>query len=959
MTPGRTKLPDLNGVYCSVIPDFQIVNRIQIFIGIVMPGLLATKLHRPSTPANWVQRPHLIHRLNEGLAINRQVTLVSAPAGFGKTTCISEWLNTLGRLPAAWLSLDPSDDDPRRFIAYLVAALQEVEGSLGQEIEGVIRSGQLPPSEIISATLINDILQFEGRFLLVLDDIHVIQDRFILQVLEQLLANFPDPLHLVLVTREDPPLPLARLRANNKLTEIRARDLRFEHSDIDRFYNEMMGFSLSQADIAALEDKTEGWAAGLQLAGLSIKDRADPSDFIATLSGSHRHILSYLTEQVLSQQPEGIQQFLLETSILDKLSGDLCNAVTRRSDSHALLEQLLNANLFLIPLDDDRQWYRFHHLFADLLREHLKAIQNDKTIDLHLRACRWYNQAGMTNEAIEHALPAEDFAMAVGLLESHAMEMIMQGYTKTVNGWVQALPEQWRSQSPKTSLAFAWALLLSGAYSQASGYLELLQATLIDSPAGEENTAIRAEWLVMQSLNLYMQGKMKECALMANQALELTTEQDSRVRSMAYYVKASVFWYQKNSQQAEESFRKSTQYSRAEENPIAEMMSTTSLAGMALERGQLHLAFEIASQAVYQIERSGVLYPISAVIYASLGEAHYQWYQTDEARRNFQRALRLSILGGSNTITILCHVLLSRLSQIEGDLDGAAQEIQKAVDLIPLEVPGYVRQEVVSQQVRVNLALNRPAAAEIALQDLGISLGQTLSLIDLPADRSAQVAPQEGISSSSGLLLNSILRVCIYHARTASDPAILIPQIELANQVIASAYKSQQFMVALETLLLRAQMHKVLGEASASRKDYVRALELTEPEGFISVFVEGGPPVGEALADLVKPYQKETLPLEYVERILGAFSESLSPHYQQAVTDFPAKDKPVALVEPLTDRELDVLHLIAEGLKYREIAERLFISHNTVRYHVKAIYGKLNVRNRINAIEAARRLRIM
>ncbi len=266
--------------------------------------LLATKLHRPSSPAKWVQRLHLIQRLNEGLELGRQITLVSAPAGFGKTTCVSEWVDTLDNWPVTWLSLDPSDDDPGCFFAYFIAAVQKVNAELGQEIKGILRSGQLPPAEIISITLINDMFELKGRFLLVLDDFHVIQDRFIFQVLEHLMTNLPQSLHLVLVTREDPPLPLAQLRAYNRLTEIRARDLRFTRQDIDCFLYETMGLSLSKTDIAVLEDKTEGWIVGLQLAGLSLRERENPSGFIASLSGSHRFILSYLTEQVISQQPE-------------------------------------------------------------------------------------------------------------------------------------------------------------------------------------------------------------------------------------------------------------------------------------------------------------------------------------------------------------------------------------------------------------------------------------------------------------------------------------------------------------------------------------------------------------------------------------------------------------------------------------------------------------------------------
>jgi LuxR family maltose regulon positive regulatory protein len=926
-----------------------------------MSGLLATKLRPPSIPSKRVQRPHIIQRLNEGLELNRQVTLVSAPAGFGKTTCVAEWVNTSVHWPVSWLSLDASDDDPGRFITYFIAALQKVDANLGQEIEGVLHSGQLPPSEIISTTLINDILAFRGRFLLVLDDLHVIQDSFIFQVFEQLIANFPHPLHLVLITREDPPLPLARLRANNQVTEIRARDLCFTHGDIDRFLNKVMGLSLSQADIAALEDKTEGWIVGLQLAGLSVRDREDPSGFIATLSGSHRFILDYLTEQVLSQQPEEIREFLLQTSILDKLTGDLCNAVTGRRDSQVLLERLFNTNLFLIPLDDERRWYRYHHLFGDLLRNLQRMHQKEKTTELHQRASHWYAQADMVSEAIQHALDGEDYEMALDLLERHATEMIMQGFVKTVEGWARAIPDEKALQSPKTNLAFTWMHILRGDYAQATAYLERLRTTLKGYPsarqAGGDRDSLKAEWLAMQSLILYRQGKATECRAMAAEALEIAPEQDRRVRSLGYYALASAYMLMEDYSQAVAAYRMSIQHGQAGKNPMAEMMSTVGLTGMALEHGQLNLAFEIASQAVNRIERSGVRPPISAVVYAALGDAHYQWHQLEEARGHLLRALRLSILGGANTVSIFCWMLLSRLSRIEGELEAAAGEIQKAADLMPVDAPEYVRQEVIAQQVGIYLPHNQRDAAEMALQGQGFSFRDRFSYPDLP--------PGEGISYSLGILYNSSLYVLLYRWRTGNDPTYLKTGIELADRLIARAFKGQQLLVALETFLLRAQMYTALGESQASQADYASALELAEPEGFIGVFVEHGEPVAKALAELNRREQLGSIQKGYVKRILEAFDGPHPPGDEQ-----PAKTsttgsgprvliEPETLVEPLTDRELDVLRLMAGGLKYKEIAAKLFVSQNTVRFHVKAIYGKLNVNNRTRAIERARQLKVL
>jgi LuxR family maltose regulon positive regulatory protein len=914
----------------------------------VTSSLLATKIHRPAIPPRRVRRPHLIERLNEGLGAGRQITLVSAPAGFGKTTCVGKWLTTLDRWPATWLSLDAGDDDPGRFFAYLIAALQKIDGKLGQEIERALRAGQLPPGEIVSTTLINDILELESAFLLVLDDLQAIQDPAILSVLETLVSNMPPPLHLVLISREDPPLPLARLRANNRLTEIRAEDLRFTRRDTLCFLHDVMGLSLSQADVAVLEDKTEGWIAGLQLAGLSIRDRPDPSGFIATLSGSHPFILRYLTEEVLSQQPEEVQHFLLQTAILDKLNGDLCNAVAGRSDSRALLEELFNANLFLIPLDEEGQWYRYHHLFADLLQGLQRALHEEETVGLHRRASRWYARAEMGSEAIEHALAAQDYGMAVALLERHAPGLIMQGYAKTVDGWMQAVPAEWASSSPRANLAFAWMHLLRGTYEQASPYLERLQATFagpeVASRLGEEgDLSLRAEWLAMQSLLVAMEGKATESMALATRALEIAPEQDSRVRSLAYFGLACVCQLVEEYTRAVEAYQMAIQKGRVAGNFVAEMMSTAGLAQMALERGQLHLAFEIASPACARVERSSSPPPISAVVYGVLGQVHYQWHQIEQARGDILRALQLSTLGGYNTGMALYRALLSDLLQMEGDLEAAAREIQQAADLMRLGVSADVRHQVVVRQVGIDVARNRPAAAEMALQGYGFTFRPGFSFPDLP--------PDQKITHPIGSLHNSALGVLLFQARARRDPASLMPGIDLADHLIARALRGDYRLVALEALLLRAQMHAELGHRQASRADYARALELAEPEEYVGIFVAQGPAVAGALAGLVEQGRPGGVEPGYVEGILAAFPRSQRPG---AV----GGDSPV-LIEPLTDRELDVLRLMAEGLTYREIAERLFISLNTVRSHAKAIYGKLDVNNRTRAIEMARHLEIL
>ncbi|MEZ4519631.1 MAG: hypothetical protein R3C44_23315 [Chloroflexota bacterium] len=432
-----------------------------------MPAdLLLTKLYRPAIPARRVTRPFLYRRLDDGLAAERPLTLVSAPAGSGKTFCISEWTAGLD-LPVAWLSLDPADDDPGRFFTYLLAALQQVDSRIGREVDRILRAGQLPPPDVLTTALVNDILAHEnGRFVLVLDDFQVIQDEAILQVVRTLVANPPPRMHLVLLTREEPSLPLARLRANNRLTEIRGADLRFSTEETTDFLNTVMGLDLDPDDVAALAEKSEGWIAGLQLAGLSIRDRADASAFIAGLSGSHRHILSYLTEEVLNQQPPEIERFLLQTSILDKLTGDLCDAVIDGQNGRLLIEQLYEDNLFLIPLDDERHWYRYHHLFAGLLRDRQQA-NAEETADLHRRASRWYADHGLPGDAIEHAIRAADYETAVALIEVQGMDMLMAWHARTLQRWLQAIPDEWTAQSPRINLVFAWMYPMSGRFPEA------------------------------------------------------------------------------------------------------------------------------------------------------------------------------------------------------------------------------------------------------------------------------------------------------------------------------------------------------------------------------------------------------------------------------------------------------------------------------------------------------------
>ncbi|HZW03366.1 MAG TPA: hypothetical protein VFF68_05545, partial [Anaerolineaceae bacterium] len=766
--------------------------------------VLTIKLHRPVTPSKQVNRQRLIQGMNTGLENGRLLTLVSAPAGFGKTTCVQAWLSQLA-LPAAWLSLDPADDDPGRFLSYFIAALQQVEAGLGKAIENALTVEQLPPVDWIATALIHDLLGLDRRMVFVLDDFHVIQDALILKILETIIANQPPQLHFVLVTREDPLLPLARLRANNLLTEVRSGDLRFSSGEINQFFQEVMEVPLSAADILRLEQRTEGWAAGLQLAGLSLQGRNDPSGFIANLSGSHRHIVSYLTEEVLGRQGEDVQTFLLQTAILEKLNGELCDAVTGRTDSSRLLERLLHANLFLIPLDDEQRWYRYHHLFADSLRALLSRTARAAVQPLHQRASQWFAAAGMAAEAIEHALAAQDFGQAVDLMEQHAMGIVMQGYVKTVEGWFRSVPAEWNRKSPRASLALAGMYLLRGNYGLVEHYLQQAEPVLHD-PAAPGPDSLRSEWYAIQSNLANIQGKAAESMAAAQQALQAARPDDDYIRGIAYLGLGGAYRLTDDYPNLVAAYQNAIQHSRIAGKPLPEMLSTTALALMAIRHGELRFAEEVTRQAIHRLEAAGVRPPpVAGSIFGALGMVCYEWNRLDEASRLYQQAFQLNQLGGHNAGVVFAHVLHSRLRMAEGNLPAAVEEIQRAAGLLPLGIPAWLRPEFTAQQARVELARGSLAAVRALRDQLGIN----------------GAGP---IPPAAELDCLTHMRCLLFAARQEPQSQDLSEAFKIASRLIEGAQPGGRMSVLLPALLLRARMHVYRNDRPAALDDLARAL---------------------------------------------------------------------------------------------------------------------------------------
>lgn len=923
-------------------------------------SLLSTKFYIPHARADGVSRPRLTEKLLASLNQPGCFALLSGPAGFGKTTLLSEFVTQLRR-PVGWVSLDEGDNDPIRFWTYLIAACQSVQEEIGKSALALFHTPQPLPDDTIPTILINDLARLDCDIVLVLDDYHVINNPSIDGGLSFLLVHLPEKLHIILSTRVDPPWPLARFRARNQLIELRAVDLRFTIGEAAAFLNQMMGLNLSAEDVAALEARTEGWIAGLQLAALSMKGRSDLAGFVKAFTGSHVYVAEYLVEEVLRHQPEEVQTFLLQTSILERLNATLCEAVTGRPDGQAILMRLQRTNLFVVPLDDEGQWFRYHHLFADLLKARLRqAFPAEAIATLHRRASRWFAQAvqesglgeraALVSQAIEHALAAADYAYAVQLIEAYAAEIMNQWYIQTVQDWLRLLPAEWSAQSPKTNLAFARLHMTRGDFSQAAPYLERLEAMFADPQTGERDvpfsSALMADWLALQAIVLNAQGKPGKALELARQALEKSPEKDLDTRSRVYLALATAYQQLDEPERATEAYQQIIHLGRSAANIVIELLGISALALMVIERGQLRYGFELAAQGIERLELADVLSPICAGLYGELGQVSFHWGHLDQAERYLKRAAQVSALGGFSDAEVFYAIARSRICHMRGDLDAAEQEIGAALQGMRTEAPLVVREEVVAQQVNVLLARQNLAAAEH-------TLAQANDREKLP-----DLEPGQNLTYPQGLLYNCALRIQLQRARLGSKPAASPNGLDLAGRLLTALLHRQYIPLALETLLLRAQLHTVLGNPQAGQADLAAALDLAEPEGFLSVFVMEGRPIAEFLARLYEHTEPRSSRAQFIPKILDVFSsgQGLSP---APPIERPAGNQDMVLCDPLTERELDVLRLMKEGQTYAEIAGRLVVSINTVRSHVKSIYGKLGSNNRTAALEAARQMKLL
>ena len=909
--------------------------------------LLTTKLYIPQTHPNLVPRPRLSERLKEGMG--RKLTLISAPAGFGKTTLLSEWrmLHLSREWPLAWVSLDEGDNDPVRFLSYFVAALQMIAEGIGESALASLRSPQPRPIETILTVLVNEVAAIPEEFALVLDDYHVIEAEPVHNAVTFLLAHLPPQIHLVIVSRTDPPLPLARLRARGQMTELRAADLRFTCEEAAAFLNDVMGLDLSAKEIAALEEHTEGWIAGLQLAALSIQGLEDISGFIAAFAGSNRYILDYLTQEVVERQPAQIQAFLLETSILSRLTAGLCDEVVGRGDSQAMLEKLEQANIFVIPLDDKRLWYRYHHLFADMLRYHLHRRQPDRVAELYRRAARWYENHGFADEAIRHALAAGDNETAARLVEQNTETAVMRSEGATLRQWLDALPEELVRNRPKLSVAYAIASLFGGRLGAVEPFLRDAERALSGSPDISKASLSEKEtkgWLadipgciaIIRGDLARMQGDMSRAAELSQQALARLPKDSLYLRSKAAWNLGITSWMSGNLSAADKAFLEITANDRATGNAYLPLLAVYGLGRLRMIQGRLHEAAKAYRRALRlgTTEEGKPPLPVAAWAYLGMGELLREWNDLDAATRHLLEGLELGKRVGEAGPLATGYTVLARVKQAQGDASGAFDAIEKAREVAPGPNVHHIFHPLAPHWARVWLAQGDLVAAARWLQERGLSVDDELSY------------------------LREVEHIVLARLLIAQDKSGGARR--LLERLLSAAQAGGRIGSVIEILMLKALALQLEGDAVRAVSTLARALSIAESEGYISIFVDEGAPIAALLSKVLEAQKKVHLAMspsvspEYVTKLLAALGVRAAPLGEGSLRRIVGP-----LLKPLSERELEVLRLIALGLSNREIARELFITPGTAKRHGHNIYRKLEVRSRTQAVARARALNLV
>jgi LuxR family maltose regulon positive regulatory protein len=903
--------------------------------------LLQTKLNIPPLRPSLVPRPGLVEKLNAGLGaddglFSAKLTLASASAGFGKTTLISSWIRQLGQ-PSTWLSLGKEDNEPDLFLAYLIAALQKIDGGLGETAVSLLHSPQDLPPETLLTVLINDLAALPEKAILVLDDYHLIQNRSIHTALTFFLDNLPPQLHLVIISREDPPLPLHRLRVSGEMTGIYAQDLRFSADEAGRFLNGTMGLRLTQDQVATLERRTEGWVAGLQLAALSLQDLPDVRESVTSLAGDDRYVADYLLHEVLERQPVHIQEFLLQTAVLDRLCPSLCDAVIEapRHDSQSILAHLEASNLFIIPLDNKREWYRYHHLFADFLRVRLRGNPDHQMVDLHRRASLWFEANGLLVEALEHALSAKEFQRAASLVDEGAETALWRlGKWSTLLRWTEALPEEVICAHPRLSLYHAWALFTTGQWERVAEILPSVEEALATVP----ETAVRDDMLgeieTIRACVIYEIGDMAQSIELARRALDLLAIDNHQTRGATHFVLGLAYAGRGDWAAARQAYQKAIAASQLTGNLAITLMAMGSLMQLMVGQGQLQASAELYLRARQLAEREGgVILGPAGVAFVEMGEVLREWNDLEEAERILRKGIELCQQQKSMPEVVLeGTITLARVLLARGAVQSASEEMQRAENLLR-ELWGRSG----NVQHIVSVASGYRARYWLAQGNMA-ALRRCLAEDDITSD---------GVDRSRDVTAYLLL------ARQLLAQSRLDEAADLLQRLDSVAKGAQVDRSVIEIRILQALVCQAQADQPRAESALAEALQMAESEGYVRLFIEQGEP----MARFLKTGARYGVAPAYINHLLAALHEAgVSRDRGSAQTSSLTASTPI---EPLKERELQVLRLISAGLSNREIAAELYLSVNTIKAYSSRIYGKLSVHNRAEAVDRAHELGIL
>jgi LuxR family maltose regulon positive regulatory protein len=888
--------------------------------------LLKTKLFAPPQRPNQVRRTPLLDKLNQARQMGVP-TLVSAPAGFGKTSLVSDWVRSSG-LPFAWLALDEGDNDLYRFWRYVDSAIQTIDKRIGETLRPALYSMQAPVIQEIISGLVNDILSIEKEFILVLDDYHVIKNAGVHESINFLLDNLPRQMHLVIATRSDPPLNLARRRGGGQMVEIRATDLRFTPEEVAAFLNHTMLLDLTDEDIAALGLRTEGWIAGLQMVALSMQDESDRHAFVAAFSGDDRYIADYLVEEVLQRQPMEFQQFLQQISILERMNASLCDAVTGRQDSRAMLNALERANLFILPLDNRREWFRYHHLFAELLQKRLREnFSGDEVANLQRAACDWYEAHDNIPAAIQHARSIGDDRRMLQLLEKNAGSFFATGELPKFFELAKLLAPDLRKDSPTLCAAVSWAGLATNQIAEIPAWLNAIEAhfglkaeAAIDDPALDSNrraALLEVLTIRLQFPNSRTQDEQGTHILAIREHLNaLPVEQPCLFNTVINLRPVIAFNLGLNAEEggklslAAQAFKEATTQARQTHNGNLFHLAAGHLANNQFTQGQLHACRQTHENALAEAKRPGQLIsPFIALSLTGLGILHYEWNDLATAERYFDEGLAQARLWNQWESLIPLAMGRARLKQRAGETQAALKILDE------LQSPPIAGTDMPLRAYAARLRDPDSASAWLATN------------ITAPMLEPNPVEPNP--VNEAWLLDVASLMAALQ--RTQDATSLLEKIIDFAQ----SGGRTHTLIGAKAALALAGTLPDAL----------IEALQLAEPEGYISTFVDEGEPMQNMLDHVLKKARLEPHIGTYVEKLLSTFEPA---HRKAKQAD--------GLVEHLSARELEVLRHLATGLTPAEVAKRLFLSPHTLKAHTQNIYSKLDVHSRIEAINKAREL---